>query len=157
MDWCVQHHHHQNMCQRHCLFGRVLAPSPSTLCPFSPHQPCATFHVQLLLAPAESHMLYQASQKHLALLERPEMGCIKGWLRYCLGPKQNFRLRRGSDYGQHLLNSASRLVLLQCSGFAHAKTIGRLHGRCQQVRFSNGLKEWPVNCRVWSKILGTLA
>jgi hypothetical protein len=151
----VQHHHHQNMCQRHCLFGRVLAPNPSTLCPFSPHLPCAMFHVQL--ASAESHMLYQASQMHLALLERPEMGCIKRWLRYCLGLKKRFRLRRGSDYGQYLLDSVSRSVLLQCSGFAHAKPIGRLHGPCQQVTFSNGLKEWPVNCRVWPKILGTLA
>jgi hypothetical protein len=153
----VQHHHHQNMCQRHCLFGRVLAPSPSTYCPFSHHQPCAAFHVQLLLASAESHMLYQASQMHLALLERPEMGCIKHWLRYCLGPKQNFRLPGRPDCGQYLLDSVSRSVLLQYSGFAHAKTIGRLHGRCQQVMFSNGLKEWPENCRVWPKVLGTLA
>jgi hypothetical protein len=138
-------------CTVACLLDRVLAPITSTLRPVSLHQPRATFRVRLLLASVESHVLLSSIILPPSIDRITRIGLHQMLASILFVSCQIFRLRRGFNYGQFRLDSLSRALLLQCSRFAHSKKIGRLSGRCQQVMLSNGLKEWPVICRVWSE------
>jgi hypothetical protein len=138
-------------CTVFCLFNRVLAPITSTWRPVLLHQLCAASPVRLLLASIESHVLLSSIMLPPNIDKIPRNGLHQMLASLLFVSYQSFRLLRGFNNGQFRLDSLSRSLLLQCSRFAHAKTIGILYGRCQQVMLSSGLKEWPVTCRVWAK------
>jgi hypothetical protein len=144
-------------CSVLCLFDRVLAPITSTWRQVSLHQPHTTSQVRLLLASVESHVLLSSIMLPPNINRIPRNGLHQMLASILFVSYQNFCLRRGLNYGQFRLDSLRRSLLLQCLRFAHAKSNGRLYGRCQQVMLSSGLKEWPVTFRVWSKTVYPLS
>jgi hypothetical protein len=105
------------------LFDRVLAPIISTLRPVSLHQPHATSQVRLLLASVESHVLLSSIILPPSIDRIPRIGLHQMLASISFVSYQNFRLRRGFNYGQFRLDSRSTSLLLQCNRFHMPKRL----------------------------------